>query len=199
MKSLKGIPWWALFIGLLLLANLGLMSGNLYYHADIYPAAKQFKVVVVHTNDVSPWPYLSGDASAVGIVDVKTGKPVWVKWDTQDAGNRDIQSCFFRGEHVFDLYWTTNRPLVYGVYFHGPGKSLTWWQNRGGAGIFTQRTHYDTNGDLSLNEAWYDEAWHPIVRRNKSNGIVLNGQWHQLAFDTNGMWTTEATNNQSSQ
>jgi hypothetical protein len=67
-----------------------------------------------------------------------------------------------------------------------------WWLNEGGASSFTERISYDTNGDRSSFEIWYDNAWVPVDRRNDHNGIIINGQWHQLAFDTNGLWTIEA-------
>jgi len=194
MKKLKQIPLWAFILILLLLANLGWVSWNLYRNSVLHAAvaAEQFKVEVLHTNDVSPWPYLAGNPAAIGIMDVKTGHPVWAKWILDPNGGVDIENYYFQGKHVFDVYQTNNQAPVYDVYFRGPGKAVTWWHNRSGAATFTERTFYDTNGVLLRDQVWYNEAWHTVVVQNGSNGLVINGQWHQLAFDTNGMWTIEA-------
>src|SRR6266550_4780335 len=156
---LELVPTWAIVLILLMLANLGWVSWNLYSHSDRTDAAKQFRVAVLHTNDVSPWPYLPGNASAVGIVETKTGQPVWVKWNLNHDGNLDIQSICFRGEKIFDIYWTNGRPPVFNVYFRDSDKGVTWWQNRFGASMFTERTLYDTNGVLVHDEVWCSQAW----------------------------------------
>jgi len=193
MKAIKGIPAWAIILILLLLINLGWMSWNLCQNTDHSATFKQFKVEVLHTNDISPWPYLSGDnVSAIGVVETKTGEPLWAKWNLDRDKSMDIESLFFHGKKVFDIYWADGHPLVYNVYFRGPGKSVTWWQNRDGADTFTERTLYDTNGVLSRDEVWLNRAWHTVDKRDGTNGIIVDGRWHQLAFDTNGLWTVEA-------
>ena len=189
MREAKEIPPWALVISVLLFANLALMSWVLFLRTHQNAATKQFNLQVLHTNDVSPWPYLSGEnATGVGIVDVKTGKPVWVKWDLPGGGNLDIQSFFFRGEHVFDLYWTNNHPPVFGVRFKGSETGFSWWVNRGGANTFNERVFY-TNGGLARDEIWYGQAWRPLEKRDEKHGVVVNGQWRQVTFDTNGIWS----------
>ncbi len=194
MKAIKEIPAWAIILALLLIMNLAWMTwNNVYQHVNLSPTQGQFTVEVLHTNEVSPWPYLSGDnASAIGIVEVKTGEPLWAKWNLDRGENMDIESLLFHGKKVFDIYWVNGHPLVYNVYFRGPGKSVTWWQNRDGANTFTERTFYDTNGVLSRDEVWCNQAWQTVDKRNGTNGIIVDGQWHQLAFDTNRMWKTEA-------
>ena len=118
MKAIKGIPIWAITLIVLLLANLGWMLWNLCQNADHSAAVKQFKVEVLHTNDISPWPYLSGDnVSAVGIVEAKTGKPLWAKWNLDRGERMDIESLFFDGKKVFDIYWADGHPLVYNPIF----------------------------------------------------------------------------------
>lgn len=178
---MKRIPTWAVVIGVLLLANLGWMSWNTFRHADLRTAAKRFKVEVLHTNS----------ASGVGIVESKTEQLLWVEWDLDGDGEADQQTLRFRGRDVFDIVLASNRPPTYGVWFRGPGKSATWWINRRGVGSFTERVHYNTNGDFYKREVWYDEAWQSVETREGKIGIIVNGQWRQLAFDTNEMWTIE--------
>jgi hypothetical protein len=183
-------------VGLLLLADISWRIWAWNSNAEIRAFSKEFKIEILHTNDVSPWPYLSGDVSAIGIIDVKTGKPIWVRWNPNDADGKDIENYYFQGQSLFSIYHTNNSPLIYNVYFRGPGKSFTWWRNSGGADTFTTRVFYDINGDLSKHEAWYDQSWQTVDRREGKNGIIISGQWTQLAFDTNGMWTTEIKTNQ---
>ena len=180
MKMILGIPAWAVILILLLLVNLGWISWNWHYNADIRVAAKQFKIEVLHTNNIS----------GVGIVEAKTGKPLWIEWDYTTNGEEF--SYFFHGTNIFNLNLWKGKPLAYDVGFHGLGKSSVWWWDLG-RGTFIQRNFFNTNGDFSKAEVWYNEAWHTVDRRNEHNGVIINGQWHQLAFDTNGMWTIEAT------
>jgi hypothetical protein len=89
---------------------------------------------VLHTNDVS----------GVGIFDSKTEQPLWVEWDFNNDNKPTQESYFFRGEDVFDVTLSSNRPPKYSVYFRGLDKSVTWWLDRGGSGSFTERIFYDT-------------------------------------------------------
>jgi hypothetical protein len=180
MKVIKGISIWVIILILLLLANLGWMSWNLYQHAALRRAVKDFKFEVVHTNDMS----------GIGLFETKTNQPIWTRFS--ENGRPVIENHFFRGKDVFDIALSSNRPPKYNVYFRGPGKSETWWLDRGGSGSFTERIYYDTNGDFSKQEIWYNQAWQNVDRRDEKNGIIVDGQWHQLGFDTNGMWTIEA-------
>jgi hypothetical protein len=125
------------------------MGWNWHQGSDLHAIAKQLKIQMLDTNEISPWPYLAGNPSAIGLVDVKSGNPIWAKWILDDGENADIEDYYFKGKHVFDMYSITNRPWIYNVYFRGPGKSVTWWRNRGGAETFTERAFYDTNGVLS--------------------------------------------------
>ena len=179
MRIHKGIPAWAAILSLLLLANLVWFSWNIYQHAGPLDPAKQFRVQVLHTNDMH----------GIGLFDAKTGEPLWSQFTTN--GQLVMENHFFRGRDVFDIKVKSNRPPVYNVFFYGVGKSVTWWLNAGGSDTFTERFFYDTNGDFSGNEVWYCQAWHPVDRRTGKNGIIVNGQWRQLGFDANGMWTTE--------
>jgi hypothetical protein len=151
-------------------------------NTDYRAAAKHVKVVGFHTNDVD----------GVGIVEAKTGKPLWIEWqDNRDKTPNEV-SYFFRGTNVLDIYLKKNQSPRYKFIFHGPDKSEVWWMNIDGGPSFTERISYDTNGNRSNFEIWYDNSWRPVDRRNEKNGIVISGQWHQLAFDTNGLWTVEA-------
>lgn len=178
---------------MLLLANLIWMSLNLYRNDGFRAtmATAQFKMEVLHTNTISAWPYLEGDPSALGLIDKKTSEPVWAKWSLAGSSNMDLEYFYSHGQHIFDVYWTNGKAPVYDVYFRGPGKSVTWWFNRGGASTFTERAFYDTNGDLSRDEIWFRDAWHTVNVQNGVNGIIIDRKWHQLAFDTNGMWAVE--------
>jgi hypothetical protein len=142
---------------------------------------RQFKVEALHTNDTS----------TIGVFYANTERPLW----TESAlGHGKMESYYFRGKDVFDITLSSNRPPKYSVYFRGLGKSETWWLDRSGNGSFTERIFYDTNGDFAKHEIWYKESWQTVDRRNGKNGILMNGQWHQLALDTNG-WTIETVTN----
>jgi hypothetical protein len=145
-------------------------------------AAKQFKVVPFHTNDV--W--------GIGIVETKTGKPLWIEWDY--TNNSKEFSYFFHGTNIFNLSLFKGKPLTYSVGFHGPGKSSVWWWDLA-RGTFIERNFFNTNGDFSKNEVWYDNTWHTVVIRDRKWGIVINGKWQQLTLPTNAMWTVEMTTN----
>jgi hypothetical protein len=67
------------------------------------------------------------------------------------------------------------------------GKSQEWlWDHS--SGTFNERIRYDTNGDRCGWEVWYGSDWRPVERRDKKNGIVVDGLWHHLELDTNGNW-----------
>jgi hypothetical protein len=179
MKAFKGIPWWSVILGTLLVANLGWISWNVRQHAGLVNAGKQFRVEVLHTNDMD----------GIGLFDAKTREPLWTRYSLK--GQRVVENHYFQGRDVFDVTLISNRPPVYYAFFYGPGKSFTWWLNAGGADTFTQRMFYDANGDPSGSEVWYNRAWNPVDRRDGKNGIIVAGQWRRLGFDTNGMWTID--------
>lgn len=176
-------PIWSTVFFLLLIANVIWMSWNLSGDRNLRSTVKQLKMAEFQTNGVP----------GVGIVDTKTGKPLWIEW-VYDDGSKDF-SCFLDGTNIFDLDVWKGRPLKYYVGFHGPGKSATWWVAQGGNGSFTERIFYDTNGHISKDEVRSNQAWHAIDRQNGTNDIVLNRQRHQLGVDTNGMLTTDALTN----
>jgi hypothetical protein len=142
--------------------------------------ASHFKLEIYHTNDVS----------SVGIAEAKTGKLLWVEWDYPDKSKEF--SYFYSGTNIFNLNVWPGRPLTYSVGFHGPGKSSVWWWDLA-RGTFVERNFFDTNGDFSKFEVWYHHTWHTAVRRDGKSGIIINGQWRQLALPTNSMWTIEGT------
>src|SRR5208282_940342 len=131
--------------------------------------ARQFRLDALHTNDTS----------GIGIFYVKTKQPIWTKFD---FSNGVMESYYFRGKDTFDVTLSSNQPPKYAVYFRGSGKSVTWWLDRPGIGSFTERIFYDTNGDFSKYEVWLDNTWQLVDRRDGTNGLVINGQWHRLAF-----------------
>jgi hypothetical protein len=188
MKLLKKIPAWATILILLLVATLDWMRWNsskewsFSNHSEFRAAGKQFKIEVLHTNG----------ASGVGVFESKSERPIWVEWDFNNDAEAVQESYFFQGRDVFDVTLHSNRPPKYSVYFYGPGKSATWWIDDRGSGSFTDRIYYDTNGDFSRREVWYNQTWHAVNRQNGKNGVIIDGEWHQLSLDTNGIWTTEA-------
>jgi hypothetical protein len=169
-------------IALLVLADVSWRVWAWRHYAAGRAVLAHFKVEYTHTND---W-------SGIGIFDAKTSKPVWVRWDIGHDGNSSIESSYFQGHDVLDVTTTSNGPPKYSVFFGGPGKSVTWWLDRLGSGSFTERIFYDTNGVPAKHEVWYDNAWQLVDRRDGTNGLVIDGQWHQLAIDTNRTWTTKA-------
>lgn len=179
MRVPSKIPSWAVLLLLLLISNLGWMSWKAIQSASLPPSVRQLKIQLLHTNDLS----------GVGLFEGNKNQPIWTRFS--QAGKPFIENHFFNGEDVFDIVLKSNRPPVYYVYFHGPGKSVAWWLTAGGARAFNQRVFYDTNGDLLRSEVCFSDTWYPVERRKDLNGIVVHGQWHKLAFDTNGMWTIE--------
>jgi hypothetical protein len=175
---------------ILLIAGVTLLAADVswrvwaWHHFPVYRAlATRFKLETLHTND----------ASGIGIFYAKTKEPLWTEFEFTNAGNSSMESYYFRGHDVFDITLSSNRPPRYGVYVRGPDKSVTWWLDDAGLGSFTERIYYNTNGDFYKREIWYKQAWHLVDRRDGKNGLVIDGQWHQLAFDTNKAWTIETT------
>ncbi|HEY3932201.1 MAG TPA: hypothetical protein VGM58_07510 [Verrucomicrobiae bacterium] len=172
-------------VGLLFLIDIGWRVWVWHHYAAGREVLKNFKVEYLHTND---W-------SGIGIFDAKSDQPIWTKFDIGHDSNSIMESYYFRGKDTFDVTVTSNRPPKYGVFFRGSGKSVTWWLDDVGSGLFTDRISYNTNGNFYKREIWYKEAWHLVDRRNETNGIVINGKWFQLGRDTNG-WTIETQANQ---
>lgn len=141
--------------------------------------ASHFRMETLDTNGVS----------GIGIFHAETEQPIWTKFDYP---NDVMESYYFRGKDTFDVVSSSNQPPKYSAYFHGPGKSVVWWLDRQGIGSFTERIFYDTNGDLSKYEVWLDHKWQLVDRRAGTNGVVIDGEWHPLAFDTNRAWTIAA-------
>lgn len=148
-------------------------------YADYRAFSSQFRLEALN----------SDDASGIGIFYAKTEKPLWAEFDFTNGGNSSMESYYFQGRDIFDVNLISNRPPKYNFFFRGSGKSVTWWLDRLGSGSFTERIYYDTNGALSKHEVWYDDAWHLVDRRDGTNGMVIDGQWHQLAVGTNQTWT----------
>jgi hypothetical protein len=169
-------------VGLLLVADIHWHFRTWNSNAEIRAFAKQFKIEVLHTNDMS----------GIGIFKVKTEQPIWAEFSRD--GKPVMENYYFQGKDVLNIVLSSNRPPRYGVWFYEPDKSATWWVARGTG--FDDRIFYDTNGGFSKRQVWYNEAWQTVDRREGKNGIIINGQWTQLAFDTNGMWTTEIKTNQ---
>lgn len=181
MRTLKAI----LFLILILLAAVGLFFMSVTWFVwpraarrNLDIAGREFEVLPFHTNGVS----------GVGIVEAKTGEPLWIEWDY--GGDSKEFSYFYNGTNVFNLSDFKGKPLFYSVGFHGPGKSSVWWWDIG-RGTFIERNFFGTNGDFSKLEVWYNGAWRTGVKQNGRMGIVISGRWHQLSLPTNAMWTIE--------
>jgi len=179
-----GTRFLLIFVGLLLVTDLSWRVWTWNANADLRATSKLFKVEILNTNNIL----------GIGIADAKTGKPLWIQWN-DSHGKPDAISYFLHGINVLNLHLKGDKPPAYDVIFYGPGRSQTWWWDLG-RGTFMTRTFYNTNGDFSTQEIWYDQTWHTVDRRNGCNGIVINGQWRGIGFDTNGMWTTEINTNQ---
>jgi len=183
LKIINAIPWWALALGVLLLLDcawFGFAWYTRYYEkAELRSAVKQIRVVAIHTNDVD----------GLEVIDIKSGKPLWVEWHSDHDKEPDAISYYFQGKDVFYVHLKEGRFPSYEAHFVGAQKSVTQWTDRGGSGSFTERLFYNTNGVLSQHDVWYNQAWNSVDGRNEKIGIVINGGWHHLEFDTNGMWT----------
>lgn len=167
----------------LLLANFAWVCWNGRLNSIPYWAVKHFHFERFRDNN---------GVLCFGINDAKTGRLVLTErhLGLGDDGMPAEFDYYCRGTNVLDVFDAPGRLPLYQFEFHGPGKSQVWWLNSGGGSFFTQRISYDTNGVLSKNELWYDRAWHSVDRRNGTNGIVINGQWHRIRYDTNHMVTT---------
>ena len=153
-----------------------------HHYAERSALLEHFKMEYMHTND---W-------SGVGIFDARTGHPIFVRWDVGQHGDSVLEEHYFEGHDVLDITLSSNKPPKYSVFFGGPGKSVTWWLDRLGSGSFTERIFYDTNGAPSKHEVWYDDKWQLVERRDGTNGLVINGDWHSFAVtDTNKTWTLQ--------
>jgi len=182
-------------VGLLLLADICL---RIHYHS-IFPgttasvvnsiSGKALFVTLDHSNSVD-WA-----ADTVVIRRDNFSEPLWAEWDFNHDGKPDEITYFFQGKETFDVSFSSNRPPKYSVYFRGAGKSSTWWTDRSGNGSFTERIFYDTNGNPAKHEVWYNERWQTVDRRNDTNGIIINGHWLRLGFDTDGAWTIRTATN----
>jgi hypothetical protein len=181
MRIIKSPFLYAAILLLLALINFFWTVVNWYNSDPLRVTSRRFKFVHFRTNDVQ----------GVGIEDTKINKPFWVQ--IERGGKPDYQAFYYQGRNVFNLRPTEGGLPKYDLYFYGPGKSATWWIDDKGSGTFTERIFYDTNGDFYKREVWYDQAWRKIDRRNGQNGIVIDGQWHQVALGTNTMWTVEPT------
>jgi hypothetical protein len=189
MAQLSALSEMRAFKTILLTVGVTLVSIEFCWHvwtwrhyAEGRAILKHFKVEYMHTNDYS----------SIGIYDVKTGQPIWVRWDFGHGGDSVMESYYFQGHDVFDITFGSNRPARYGVYFLGPGRSATWWLDRLGNGAFTERIFYDTNGAYSKHEVWYDNKWQLVDKRDRTNGLVFNGIWHSFArTGTNETWKLE--------
>lgn len=158
-------------ISALLLADLGLRIRT--WHSDASFRA-EFAFRHFYTNG----------AKVFGIEEAKTGRPLLVMFDTADGEKPGEMSYFLGGTNILDVYLKKGEPPLYRFIFHGPGKSQEWWMNLGGGPSFTARVSYDTNGDRSDYEAWYEGEWRHVDRRDGQNGVVIDGRWHQLSPNT---------------
>ena len=173
------LPRWVLVGGILIVMDVGLRIGILVQNSGNRASTKRVIVTPFQTNGIE----------GIGIMDPKTGKPLLVESDYDHEGNPGAANYYFHGKDVFDIILKDHRLPRYSVSFYGPGKSQTWWLDRGGAGSFTERVFYDTNGVPSGHETWYADAWHTVERRNEKYGVIVNGQWRPIVFDAKGLWT----------
>jgi hypothetical protein len=178
---MKVFTFMLVVVGVLFLADVS--SRIWIWHSEATYRA-QFRFENFHTNG----------AEVFGIEEAKTGRPLLMTFNTADGEKPGEVSYFLQGTNVLDIYLKKGEQPRYRFIFHGLGKCEVWWMNLGGEPSFTERISYDTNGNRSDFEAWYAGAWHLVDRRDNHNGIVIDGQWHQLAFDTNGAWMIDTTN-----
>jgi hypothetical protein len=182
-------------VGLLLLADISLRIRD---HSSFSNSTASItnsifggplSVMLVHSNSVdAAW-------DTIVMQKDKSWQPLWAEWDFGHGG-RSI-SYFFQGKIVLNIHTATDQKPGYEfVSRNGEGETQVHWWDRKDSGIFTEKISYNTNGDLSKYEVWYDEAWHIVDRRNGTNGIVINGQWLHLKFDTNGIPMMDTKTNQ---
>lgn len=130
------------------------------------------------------------NVDAISIRKDKTWEAVYVEMDLNNDRQPDQVLHYFNGKDVFNVNLQPGQPPKFDVYFYGPGKSVTWWLDRGGAGAFTDRIFYDTTGNLTRHEVLLGPTWRALEKRAQQNGVVIDGQWTPVQL-TNGNWATD--------
>jgi len=168
---MKAFTFILIVVGALVFADLGWRIWT--WHSDAAYRA-EFTFRSFYTNG----------AKVFGIEEAKTGRPLLVMFDTSDGEKPGEVSYFFQGTNVLDIYLKKGESPLYRFIFHGPEKSQEWWMNLGGAPSFNAQVSYDTNGDRSGFDVLYAREWRHVERRDGHNGVVIDGQWHQLSPNT---------------
>lgn len=176
---------WAPILALLILADIGWR-----FWVWTHPHA-----ICGTTTSITGKPFMlmADHRSNLDVISIRkreVWEPVWAEWDFDHDGKVDEASYFFRGRDVFNVNLKEGQPPKFDVYFYGPGRSVTWWLDRGGAGSFTDRIFYDTNGIQTRHEVLYGQTWRVVETRDRKKGMVMGGQWIPLQL-TNGGWTPD--------
>jgi hypothetical protein len=115
-----------------------------------------------------------------------SNKPIWSEADLDEDGKPDVQTSYYRGKPVFEMYLSAVPEKRSLSYYGEDGKQKLLLADRRGDGNFSDRVIY--GADKPRMEIWYNAEWTPIEDRQGRRGIILNGQWHHVRF-TNGVWT----------
>jgi len=157
MMTLRRIPWWAVLLCLLVLVDIGWRCW-MWTHP---------RMICSSITSISGQPFTlmanhKANVDAVSIRKEDDWKPIWAEWDFNGDHKVDEMSFYHADRTVMNINTAGGRPK-YVVFFYGPGKSMTWWEDREGAGTFTDRWFYDETGKLVRHEVLSGQTWQPAA------------------------------------
>jgi len=123
------------------------------------------------------------------VVDTRLNQLVWNRF----AGGAGLTDVFFpTGRVVFGLVEKSNRPPLFFVHFRDLENATnilagTHYYARGPFAHFLWRDVRDATGKVARRDVWYKEMWRELLVSNGRTGIVLEGKWYPIVFDTNGV------------
>jgi len=187
MSPIQRIPWWAMLLAILVVIDISWRCWFWLGHRSICST----------TTSISGKPVLvmADHHSNVDVISLrKQGEweTIYAEMDLNSDRIPDELMHYFNGRDVFNVNLQPGQNPKYDVYFYGPGKSVTWWVDRAGAGGFTDRLFYDTEGKLTRHEALLRDTWRVLETRSQRKGAMVDGQWIPLLLTTNG-WAMDKT------
>ena len=178
MKFLRGIMWQLIVLAVLLLADIGWRVWEWTHPRAICESnasisGTPFMVMADHRSNVD----------AISLRRDKSWTPVWAEWDFDQDGVAETASYFLDGRNVFNVNLRPGKPPRFDVYIYGPGKSVTWWLDRGDGSSFTDRIIYGVDGNLLRHEVLQGQTWRAIEISGGQKGVAVEDRWIPLQTD----------------